>query len=459
MGFVAAEAGCQCLASFEVIYVFVFGSGTPIMNAQDKLPALIAPWERRDDHHFSPWRVPASERMMSVVSGVLRQVRNYERHKGHRKRARSEASQGTFEAIVTAIVCDLAHHHITGRPHGIAITRSKVVLGRRSRYKSPVETEMLPTVLDHLHAPEMAFIRQIKGSSGVDATGRTVILPGPRLVSRIRDFYPSDVGHSHSGETIELRDAKERDDTRGKLLEYEDTATTIRYRAELREINEWIAGADIAFDDSAAPDKITDANDRWLRRIFNNGSFKEGGRLFGGFWQSLRKSERAEGLIIEDEAVASLDFGQMTPRILYGMAGVSPPSGDLYCIPGLEHFREGVKKVLSAATFADKPLTRKPRGTKPLLPNAPFADILAKITAAHPVLAAQFWTGIGHRAQFIESQILIRVLLELKEREVVALPVHDAIVVKRSDADLAEDAMKNVFKDVTGVDGQVTRDT
>ncbi len=75
---------------------------------------------------------------------------------------------------------------------------------------------------------------------------------------------------------------------------------------------------------SRSADKIVDSNDRRLRRIFNNGSFEEGRRLFGGFWQPLKKTERAEGLIIEDEAVASLDFGQMTPRILYGMAGVFP---------------------------------------------------------------------------------------------------------------------------------------
>jgi hypothetical protein len=317
---------------------------------------------------------------------------------------------------------------------------------------------MLPTVLDYLAAPEMAFTRQTKGLSGFDATGRTVIMPGPRLVSRIRDFDLSDIGYSHSGETIELRAVKERDDTPGKLLEYVDTATTTRYRADLREINEWIAGADIAFDEFVAPDKIIDTNNRRLRRIFNNGSFEQGGRLFGGFWQSLGKEKRAGGLIIEDEAITTLDFGQMTPRILYGMARVEPSAGDLYSVPGLEHYRDGVKKVLNAALFADKPLTRKPRETAKLLPNWPFEDIRAMIAAAHPVLAAQFGTGIGHRAQFIESQVLIRVLLELKARGVVALPVHDAIMVKESEADLADETMRQVFKEIAGVEGQVVRD-
>ena len=36
---------------------------------------------------------------------------------------------------------------------------------------------------------------------------------------------------------------------------------------------------------------------------YNNGSFEQRARLFGGFWQNLSKSERASRLTIDSEDV------------------------------------------------------------------------------------------------------------------------------------------------------------
>ena len=52
---------------------------------------------------------------------------------------------------------------VSGEEPGIAITRSKTKLGRRSRYDSPVLGKTLPTVIDLLCKPEMDFLRQEKG--------------------------------------------------------------------------------------------------------------------------------------------------------------------------------------------------------------------------------------------------------------------------------------------------------
>jgi hypothetical protein len=426
------------------------------MNIQNSARDIDALINRHEDQHFNPWRVPASARMAGVVSGVSARAEKYEGDTGLRKRMRTEASQMTFAAIITAVVCDLAYHHLADRPNGVAISRSKQTLGKKSRYKAPAQTEMLPAILDYLAAPELAFIRQLKAPSGYDAVGRTVIMPGPQLLPLISGFDLRDLGYSLDAETIILRAAKERDDKTGEPLEYADTVDTLRYRAELREINEWLAAADIEFDDSVAPNTLIDINQRPLRRIFN-GALGQGGRLYGGFWQGLKKEQRAEGLVIEGEAVVELDYGQMAPRILYGMAGIEPPPGDLYSIPGLEHWRDGVKAVFNAALSAERPLSRRPRGTKDILPAGRFSDILATVKSVHPAIAGLLGTGAGLRAMFTESEILVRVLLDLKKGGIVALPVHDAVLVKASEAGPAEGTMKAVFKAVTGVEALVAR--
>ena len=52
--------------------------------------------------------------------------------------------------------------------------------------------------------------------------------------------------------------------------------------------------------------------DRYLKRIFNNSDFAQGGRLYGGFWQSMSSQERQEHVEIDEDSVVELDYGQMS---------------------------------------------------------------------------------------------------------------------------------------------------
>ena len=63
----------------------------------------------------------------------------------------------------------------------------------------------------------------------------------------------------------------------------------------------------------------------------------------------LKKETRRSQLIIEGEQIAEIDFGQSTLRLLYAEIGQFPPHGDLYSVAGLEQYREGVKKLMTAA--------------------------------------------------------------------------------------------------------------
>jgi hypothetical protein len=49
-----------------------------------------------------------------------------------------------------------------------------------------------------------------------------------------------------------------------------------------------------------------------------------------------------------------------------------------------------------------------------------------------------FCTGIGFKLMFIESECLIDVLLALIDRSIVALPVHDAVIVPVSAVESAK---------------------
>lgn len=411
-----------------------------------------------DDRPFNPFRAPKTVQAQTIVADVLGQLQCFERVKGLRQRQRKPTDQQTLETTVAAVVCDLIHRFITKPDGWVSVSLSNQDLGRASRYRATAMNKTLPTVIKRLAEPEMAFVEMEIGHQGYFGPARrTVMKAGSRLLTRLHDhgIGLDDLTQSTGQEVIILKDSKADYWDEGGLVEYDDTDQTRHYRDEVQAINAWLAQADIQFNG----DPIVDDTDRLLRRYFSRGSFDCGGRLFGGFWQPLPKRQRHKGLLIDGEDVATLDFGQMAPRILYGIAGVPTPTTDAYLLPGLEAHRKGVKKVMNALLFADKPLTRFPANTKTLFPpRMAFAQVAEALQQAHTPINHLFFTGIGHQVQFVESEILVDVLLALKAEGIIGLPVHDAVIVARSSIHKVTGIMQEVFKAHTGVEGMVSEE-
>jgi hypothetical protein len=390
-----------------------------------------------------------------VFKDILNQVQNYEKYFKLRQRARKSDDQDAFEATVEAVICDLIHHHLTGEKGAVLITRSNKVLGRKSRYRPPAYGKTLPDVLDRLTAPEMGFVVQNLGHlNPFGGNRRTTIKAGEYLVRRIEryDLSFEDLGQSEHQEVIILKRPKADFWDDGDYQDYEDDEQTIRFRDEIRRINRWLAEADISFDDAVTPDRVIDANDRRVRRIFTRGQFNSGGRLFGGFWQNLKKPQRLSGIEIGGQRVIELDFGQMAPTILYGIAKAKPPPGDLYAIPGYLRDRSAIKKLMNAMLFSDGPIKRMPQGLGSAFEEPQSVrGVMQAIQKHHGGIADVLFTGIGHEIQFVESSILIDVLLRLQDFGVVALPIHDALIVPCSTLELAQGVMKRVFEEHVGI--------
>lgn len=411
-----------------------------------------------DDRPFNPFRAPKTVKAQTIVADVLGQLQCFERVKGLRQRQRKPTDQQTLETTVAAVVCDLIHRFITKPDGWVSVSLSNQDLGRASRYRATVMNKTLPAVIKRLAEPEMAFVEMEIGHQGYFGPARrTVMKAGSRLLTRLHDhgIGLDDLTQSTGQEVIILKDSKADYWDEGGLVEYDDTDQTRHYRDEVQAINAWLTQADIQFDG----DPIVDDTDRLLRRYFSRGSFDCGGRLFGGFWQPLPKWQRHKGLLIDGEEVATLDYGQMAPRILYGLAGVPAPTTDSYLLPGLEAQRKGVKKVMNALLFADKPLTRFPADTRKLFPTRiAFAQVVEALQQLHAPINHLFFTGIGHQVQFVESEILVNVLLALKTEGIIGLPVHDAVIVARSSIPQVSKIMLEVFKDYTGVEGLVSEE-
>ncbi|WP_155740184.1 hypothetical protein [Burkholderia territorii] len=373
-----------------------------------------------------------------------------------RKRARRAVDQRMFEAQVEALVCEAVYRELEASEQWVTIPRAKAKLGQKSRYRAPVLRESITTVLDALSSPAVGSLEQRKGEPSAFARGpQTTFRASAELLAQAfrLGIGWADFDRRDGEEVIVLKDAREDHRSDPERLEYADTEETRRYREQMREINGWLHGADLKLVSSSWLD--VDLWNRHLRRYFNAGSFELGGRLYGGFWQRMNKAERKD-LRIDGEQAVELDFSQVGPRILYGMAGASM-GRDAYAVPGYEGHREGIKKLFAAMINTSAPLVRFPAKVRELFPRGTkAASICSAIQRHHPAIADHFHKREGLAVMFTESQIMVSALLRMKAAGIVALPVHDAAIVAARRVDEAKAIMLEEFQAHTGLEGTVS---
>ena len=135
--------------------------------------------------------------------------------------------------------------------------------------------------------------------------------------------------------------------------------------------------------------------------------------------------------------------------------GVSE-DGDGYVLPDLEEYRAAVKTIFNSALSSDKRPRRAPKGTREHLPRKiSFIFVLRRLEEHHAAIVPLFYKSEGHRLQFIESQILVALLLKLQDEGIVALPIHDAVIVAESITDSTTSIMEQVFRETIGIDAIV----
>src|SRR5208282_1011715 len=92
-----------------------------------------------------------------------------------------------------------------------------------------------------------------------------------------------------------------------------------------------------------------------------------------------------------------------------------------------------------------------PKGSAELLPKGcKAATLRAAILERHQPIRGQFEVGIGLNLMRLESDILIAVLLRLLDLGVVALPMHDGLMVRHEEAERVERVMREVSEALTG---------
>jgi hypothetical protein len=417
---------------------------------------------------FNPFLCAATDNLKALITEVQAQMSGYEAYYQTRKRARKPADQANYDRTIEAILCDLCAVELGHNNDSIHLPLSNKVLRSKSRYKGTALGKTLPDILKIMAAPEMDFVVVEKGHSTFKifdddlkvafAGGQqTMLRAGPKLLSRIERFgiKRADVGHAPEEEVLVLRAPKRHANSNAEYQEYEDDEATLTLRQQMTDLNAWLHTADITCSHPQV-----DPAQRRLRRIFNNSDFAQGGRLYGGFWQAMSSDERQEHILIEGDWCGELDYGQMSLMILYGLTDNNPPEGDLYDLSaeGIPvTYRKGIKKVIQAIINSSKVPTRMPGGVRKHIPSSySIQDILKAVERKHPAIFSLMTSGIGMQLFRKEADILVDVLTSLKAKGVVALPIHDAVLVMDDHQKIAQKVMIEVFEEHTGLTPQVS---
>ena len=383
-----------------------------------------------------------------------------------RKRSRDPKAQMSFEHAIRTIVSDLwkSNHCIPQRE--CSVNKRSGYYSENPRYRDPLLTyRQTKAAFDGLLVMDLIEVTQ-EGYFDREALegSLTRIVAKNELLERLSiiDEHPASVLKPDlTKECVLLRDTV---NGQRKEIDYPDTPKTEEFRDNLRKINQCFLRhwADLEIKDanidelglnvSEHDDKLPiDLSARTLVRIFSNGSFKQGGRFYRGWWQNV-PSEYRKYITIDMKRTVEYDFSQLNPHMLYYAYNKELGSEDAYdrVLDG-EH-RNLVKAAFNAMIQATTPLRNCPSDVDPSTADMSWAELRDKILSAHKPIEDLFFCGEGNLMQFEDSCICEGVMLHFAAMDAPALPVHDSFIMHHGFGGELEESMRREFHKRLGGD-------
>ncbi|MEQ8446679.1 MAG: hypothetical protein RIB57_12405 [Pelagibacterium sp.] len=391
----------------------------------------------RDIQH-DDWLVPDGEPLNTVATYLFEEI---EAAHPRPKKQRRDATQRRRDMVanIVANVALLTAHH----PEGSRLMVSAGNL-RSTRYDRPLfSRKAFVEVIEVLE--NLKYLHREKGKRG---GLRTTIEPTDALRWLLPPAGSSlPLARLPGAETIVLKGGAGRNKPK-VLLDYEDNAETMAMRSEMETINTILNATTITLDGQVQP-PVHMVRMFQVENASSPPEFSLHGRLYGGFWEHLPKAKR-HLIQIDGHQVAELDFSGMFVQLAYAEAGLPPPDGDPY--EGLESLpRDAAKIATSALLCKSGPMKRLPPHLRAMLDDGWTGRLVTQsLVHRHPGIAHLFGQSTGLRLMHTESRVAVAALLDLAAQGIPALPIHDALLVAKPQADQCRAAMQAASARILG---------
>lgn len=361
----------------------------------------------------------------------------------------------------------------------VGFSRDSGAYNARSRYNALHIGRTVIKIIDAMFAAGLIEGKR-KGINfpNYKRNGRMRATPALLTIIEAAQVKPTMIGKPADLECIELRDKRGEDGTQTEI-DYDDTPETEAMRASLRAYNELIARTDITLDPTAYEEyraseryryRFIDFTRKFTKRIFSNGNFSEGGRFYGGWWESC-PSELREFILINGNRTQELDLGNVHISIIYALGGINYAwdiGGDAYKLPGYEHLsphdrkmlRECVKQVQLIAINAKRDeavgairsalLEDRAKWEWFKASGLSIRTLIEALLAKHPRIAEYFFTGVGIKLQNWDAQVAQRVMDHFTAQGVPVLAIHDSFVIEDRRWHELSKVMREAVDDVIG---------
>ena len=380
----------------------------------------------------------------------------------HRRRKRTPQEMEQFAVSVKFIVDRVllafaAHPHANAR---IPKNRNLYVQSRYTvsnlSYRTTIES-VLPLMV------EDGWVEIIRRGSFDKETGKgkqTEIRGTKKLTDMFKE-YKTELPHLLKRlplfETIQVKIKKQ-------FIDYSDTTLTESWRENLKQINtcllrhwsyldltknEWGLLQQEAMANADHFYLPVDVSRQTLYRVFNSPDFNEGGRFYGGWWQTIPSRYRSM-IILDGKQTVELDYGQLNPTMMYAKAGRTL-DGDAYDIGISSDYRDIIKQAFNSMVQTRRKLLKPPRKLPISITGLKWKEIAEKILQRHEPIKDMFFKGMGNTLQFEDSQIPEKVMLHFVKWAAPILPVHDSFISHHGYESDLNDVMSDAFEQQYGV--------
>lgn len=367
-----------------------------------------------------------------------------------------------------SILCNIYRVYEMDETKYVALSRNKNKYALKSRANKVGLTAKIIGVVDALF--EKGYLEQHKGFRFKNNRKRTRIIHTEKLRELFLRFgiTSSDVKYHEKTECILMRDKVKED------YEYDDGVRIVEHRDNLTRYNNLLEATDIT---SPYHDNYV-FHDKFIRRIFNNRSWLDGGRFYGGEWQRWSSFDRSK-ILLNGEKTVEVDYSGLHFILVYALIGVDywkEVGSDPY---ELEEFKGNklvrdffkvvslillnAKDEVSALKAINEEVRFKHptqwKGLKKF--ELDYKELIEDFKQQHPQLVegGYLMSGIGVMLQGIDAYIAELVINWFVNENRPVLCIYDSFIVIKDNKEVLESVMVEMFSKVIdgiGIDKQIT---
>lgn len=205
-----------------------------------------------------------------------------------------------------------------------------------------------------------------------------------------------------------------------------------------------------------------------IKRVFNDGSFKRGGRFYDADYQLFSKAERS-WIRINGEPVVEIDYKCFHPRMLYHEMKINI-KGDLYeMVHPDKNLRAAIKKMLNIMINSKGDYNAVEAFKNDMLKEDNKAeiemamldhrmdewDLIKLIRKAHKPIEQFFSSNVGIEKQYKDSIIAMRIMEHFLRKKILCLDVHDSFLVQEKYKDELYELMKTLYQEMFGFEPEL----